>query len=109
MSLTHGYGKMRGFSRSGAPDTAAAGHTILSLLLDGRLPYAVPPPVGEPVCGVHIGIGGGDSRLRHVTSLIVRGVCVCMSPSFYTRREDFVHQTCCRCAAERRTTLRNLD
>lgn len=58
MSLTHGYGKLRGFSRSGAPDTAVAGHTILSLVLDGRLPYAVPPPAGDPVHRVHIGLGG---------------------------------------------------
>ena len=42
----------------GAPDTAAAGQTILSLVLDGRLPYAVPPPVGDPVHRVHIGVGG---------------------------------------------------
>jgi hypothetical protein len=28
------------------------------LVLDGRLPYAVPPPMGEPVHRVHIGIGG---------------------------------------------------
>ena len=58
MSLTRGYAKMRGFSRGGAPDTAAAGQTILSLVLDGRLPYAVPPPEGEPVVRVHIGVGG---------------------------------------------------
>ena len=58
MSLCHQYGKLRGFSRGGAPDEAAAGHAILSLVLDGRLPYATPPPEGEPVIGVHIGADG---------------------------------------------------
>ena len=49
MSLARAYGKMRGFTRGGATDTHAAGLAILSLVLEGRLPYAVPPPAGAPI------------------------------------------------------------
>ena len=58
MSLCHAYGKMRGFTRGGNPDSHTAGQTILSLVLEGRLPYAVPPPTGLPVVGRHIGADG---------------------------------------------------
>ena len=59
MSLLHQYAKVRGFAhRGGDPDEHTAGNTVLSLVLEGRLPYAVPPPEGEPVIGVHVGADG---------------------------------------------------
>ena len=48
MSLARAYAETRGFARGGNPDTHTAGATILALVLDGRLPYAVPPPEGAP-------------------------------------------------------------
>ena len=58
MSLCHAYAKMRGFTRGGNPDSHTAGQTILSLVLEGRLPYAAPPPTGAPVVRRHIGADG---------------------------------------------------
>ena len=44
MSLLHQYAKVRGFAhRGGDPDEHTAGQTVLSPVLEGRLPYAVPP------------------------------------------------------------------
>ena len=60
MSLCRAYGKMRGFTRGGNPDTFTSGITILSLVLEGRLPYAVPPPEGEPQIRRHIGVDGRE-------------------------------------------------
>jgi hypothetical protein len=59
MSMLHQYAKVRGFAhRGGDPDEHAAGQTVLALVLEGRLPYAVPPPEGDPVAGVHVGADG---------------------------------------------------
>ena len=59
MSMLHQYAKVRGFAhRGGDPDEHAAGQTVLALVLEGRLPYAVPPPHGDPVDGVHVGADG---------------------------------------------------
>ena len=58
MSLCHAYAKMRRFTRGGNPDSHTAGQTILSLVLEGRLPYAAPPPTGAPVVRRHIGADG---------------------------------------------------
>ena len=61
---------MRGFTRGGATDTHAAGLAILSLVLEGRLPYAVPPPAGAPIVRRHVGADGreveadAEARLR---------------------------------------------
>jgi|TARA_B110000971_G_scaffold217574_1_gene254735 ribosome biogenesis GTPase A len=60
MSLCRAYGKMRGFTRGGNPDTHVAGVTILGLVLEGRLPYAVPPPEGVVVQRRHVGIDGRE-------------------------------------------------
>ena len=60
MSLARAYGKMRGFARGGETDARAAGLAILSLVLEGRLPYAVPPPEGAPVARRHIGADGRE-------------------------------------------------
>jgi ribosome biogenesis GTPase A len=64
MSLCRAYGKMRGFTRGGNSDTFTAGMTVLSLVLEGRVPYAVPPPEGEPVVRRHIGVDGKEVETR---------------------------------------------
>ena len=58
MSLCHAFSRRRGFVRGGSPDTALAGQTILSMVLDGKLPYAVPPPDSTPVERQHTGTCG---------------------------------------------------
>ena len=63
MSLARAYAETRGFARGGNPDTHTAGATILALVLDGRLPYAVPPPEGAPARGVHLGVDGAPVAL----------------------------------------------
>ena len=64
MSLARAYGKMRGFARGGETDAHAAGLAILSLVLEGRLPYAVPPPAGAPVARRHVGADGREVETK---------------------------------------------
>jgi ribosome biogenesis GTPase A len=64
MSLSRAYGKMRGLTRGGETDAHAAGIAILSLVLEGRLPYAVPPPEGAPVARRHVGADGREVETK---------------------------------------------
>ena len=73
MSLARAYGKMRGFTRGGATDTHAAGLAILSLVLEGRLPYAVPPPAGAPIARRHVGADGREVETRADAEARLRG------------------------------------
>ena len=64
MSLSRAYGGMRGLTRGGETDAHAAGIAILSLTLEGRLPYAVPPPEGAPVARRHVGADGREVETK---------------------------------------------
>jgi len=49
LSMCQAYGKMRGFLQARGVDLQKAGHTVLSLVFEGKIPYAIPPPRGAPV------------------------------------------------------------
>ena len=49
LSLCQAYGKMRGFVKTRGVDVQRAGQVILSMVYDGKIPYASPPPTGAPV------------------------------------------------------------
>ena len=49
LSLCQAYGKMRGFVKTRGVDVQRAGQVILSMVYDGKIPYAIPPPTGAPV------------------------------------------------------------
>lgn len=50
MLLCAQYAIQRGFVRGGRPDCARAGMEILEKVLEGRVPYTVPPPDHVPTC-----------------------------------------------------------
>jgi ribosome biogenesis GTPase A len=49
LSLCYAYGKMRGFTQARGVDLQRAGQAILGMVYDGKMPYAIPPPIGTPV------------------------------------------------------------
>lgn len=49
LSMCQAYGKMRGFMQTRGVDLQKAGQTILALVFEGKIPYAIPPPLGAPV------------------------------------------------------------
>lgn len=49
LSLCQAYGDMRGFMLTRGVDLHRAGQVILSMVYEGKIPYAIPPPQGAPV------------------------------------------------------------
>jgi ribosome biogenesis GTPase A len=49
LSFCHAYGGMRGFKRARGVDVQRAGQAVLAMIYEGKIPYAIPPPEGDPV------------------------------------------------------------
>jgi len=58
MLLCVQYATQRGMAKSGGPDTLRAGMEILERVLDGRVPYSVPPPATFTRCESDWGLSG---------------------------------------------------
>jgi len=58
MLLCVQFAMQRGMAKSGGPDTLRAGMEILERVLDGRVPYSVPPPTEFKRCDTDWGLRG---------------------------------------------------
>ena len=60
LSFCHAYGGMRGFTRARGVDVQRAGQAVLAMIYEGKIPYAIPPPEGEPVKRVKVVVAETD-------------------------------------------------